>query len=104
MTYYLLIPKEFYDMGIRFETEEEAKAFSALIREELEIRIGKELSKQLSPNQLEEYDKVIMKNDKEACGRWLDKNYPGYKTIINEKRTELEQELLSYKSWIAGII
>lgn len=79
--------------GIEFNSDEEASAFSALIQEELEVRIGEEISKRCSDEQLEVFDSLL--GTKEAS-EWLGNNVPDYRVIVHQKIDEIEKELIKY--------
>ncbi len=80
-------------LGIEFNSDEEASAFSALIQEELEVRIGEEISKRCSDEQLEVFDSLL--GTKEAS-EWLENNVPDYRVIVHQKIDEIEKELIKY--------
>ena len=87
-------------IGIAFETDEESNAFAALIREELEIRIGEAISAKLTEEQLNEYDALY---EQEATSAWLGANCPDYRKIVQEKAGELKSELLRHRKSIDGL-
>ncbi len=101
MDFERLDSREFASIGIRFETEEETRAFGELIREELEVRIGKAISSQSTREQLAEFDKCTTRV---AAQQWLRKNCPDYRKIVMQKREELENEIIRYKSKVAGVL
>ena len=87
--------------GLFFQTTEEAKLFAEIVVEDLEVRIGEEISSRSTQQQLEEFDRC---KDPAECREWLDKNCPEYKTIISDKWRELEQEIMDYKLEISGVV
>ncbi len=101
MDFERLDSKEFASIGIRFETEEETRAFAELIREELEVRIGEAISEGMTRKQLDEFDRC---NTQEAAQRWLAANRPDYRSIVLKKREELENEIIKYRSKISGVL
>lgn len=101
MDFEKLDSRELASIGIRFETEEETRAFGELIREELEVRIGEVISSRSTPKQLEEFDHCATQA---AEQRWLRKNCPDYRKIVMQKKEELENEIIRYKSKIAGVL
>lgn len=50
--------KKLHKMGVEFETFELANEFSDFIEEELEVRIGERISKGLSSEVLDEFDRI----------------------------------------------
>lgn len=57
------------------------------LAEELEVRIGEEISNGLSPDLLEEFDQIA---DPAEAARWLEKNKPSYCDIISHKYVEMK--------------
>ena len=88
-------------IGIRFETEEEAQAFAGIIQEELEIRIGTTIASRLSDEQLDEFDMCIESDD---AREWLEENCPDYRDIVDNETERMEEELISNRSMIPGVI
>lgn len=93
--------RELENIGIRFETESEAHAFAQLLLEELERRVGEEIAAGMTNDQMEEFGSVLI--DGEA-NRWLAENFPDYKSIVWEKKKELEEEVIKYRSKISGAL
>ena len=58
------------DIGLADMPEEQKQAFLQHIYEELELRVGTKLSDGLSDQQLEEFEKIIDKNQ-DAINNWL---------------------------------
>lgn len=101
MNFLQLDTEELAGIGIRFETEEETWAFADLIRGELEVRIGEEISSRVTKEQLDEFDRCV---GQEEGKRWLERYCPDYQEIVSNKTEEFEQEIIRYKDKIAGII
>lgn len=99
MNFEKLDKMEFASIGIRFRTNWEARAFAEIIREEFEIRIGKEITNRFSEEKLSEFDRC---STIEESSRWLNDNCPDYRDIVEKKKTELEQELIEYRGKIPG--
>ena len=89
-------------LGIRFETSKEVNAFSDIITEEYEVRIGSEISRRCSEEQLAELDGII--KSKSDSRNWFSQNVPDYLDIVYEKYVELAKELLDYIEEIPGVI
>lgn len=87
-------------IGIDFETKEEAYAFAELICEELEVRIGEAISEGLTKTQLKEYDSL---NNLIESQRWLEWNCPDYRRIVQRTAGEFKAELLHYRKSIDGL-
>lgn len=93
--------REFASIGIRFKTNRETAAFAEIIREELEVRIGEEISSRFSDRKLAEFDRC---STPEECSRWLRENCPDYRKIVEKKKREFEQELIEYRLKIPGLM
>ena len=91
--------KEIVNPDIRFVTKEDAAIFWAIILSELDVRIGEEISKNLTDSQLKEYDDLIQRGNGEG-GLWLERNLPEYKQIVSNKKIEMKREIDAYKSII----
>lgn len=61
------------DMGLGDMPDEQKKPFLQHIYSELELRVGSELAKGLSDNQLNQFEKIIDK-DEDEIDSWLEKN------------------------------
>lgn len=92
--------KELASIGIAFETDDETHAFAEFIREELEVRIGKEISKHLTDKQLDEFDRC---STQASASRFLDNNCPEFRSIVRQQKDEFENEIIRYKSIISGV-
>ena len=57
-------------------------------KEELEVRIGERISKGLSEAQLNEFDLI---SDQAEATRWLERNRPDYRDIVNRTIREMER-------------
>lgn len=101
MNFNCLDSKALASIGIRFRTAEETKAFADIILEELEVRIGEEISKRLTDRQLEAFDRC--RGPVEAR-RWLDANCPEHRHITETKKEEFEQEIIKYRDQVPGVI
>ena len=90
---------ELETVGIGFATSEEAGRFVDTVMEELEVRIGEEISKCATEEELKEFDqsKTI-----EEAGRWLARHCPNYGEIVVEKQSEMEAELRKAAPYIKG--
>lgn len=65
------------DLGLDALPEEQKQAFLQHIYSELELRVGTRLSDGLSDVQLEEFEKIIDRNE-QAIDEWLAQNAPTY--------------------------
>ena len=101
MNFEKLDARELASIGIRFSTEEETHAFVEIIMYELEVRIGEEISRHVSEEQLQEFDRCSSQTE---ITSWLTKNYPDYWLVVQAKMDELEKEILDYRDQIPGVI
>lgn len=65
------------DLGLDQLPNEQKQAFLQHIYSELELRVGTRLSDGLSDTQLEEFEKIIDRNE-EAIDLWLSQNAPNF--------------------------
>lgn len=65
------------DLGLDQLPEEQRQAFLQHIYNELELRVGTELSDGMSDAQLEEFEAIIDKNE-EVIGNWITQYVPNY--------------------------
>ena len=78
------------EMGLSAMPEDKKQAFLDYIQEELEIRIGKRISKGLTEAQLNEFDAIT---DPSEAAKWLEKNRPDYREIVNRTIEEMKSEI-----------
>lgn len=87
--------------GWSFETKEEADLFAATVLEELQVRIGQAIADQVGLSKVEEFD--LCDNDEEAR-MWLKKNCPNFQEIVYEQQHLLEEEMITYRDKVPGLI
>ena len=78
------------EMGLSAMPEDQKQEFLNYVQEELEIRIGERISKGLTEAQLNEFDAIT---SQEEAARWLEKNRPDYREIVNRTINELKAEI-----------
>ena len=78
------------EMGLSAMPEDQKQKFLDYIQEELEVRIGERISKGLTETQLNEFDAIT---DPLEAARWLEKNRPDYREIVNRTIEEMKQEI-----------
>lgn len=88
-------------LGLYFETDWEADLFAAIIREELEVRVGVAISKTVGSPKIEEFDQCL--TAEEHC-QWLEQNCPDYKEIVINEKCELEWEIIAWRDKIPGLV
>lgn len=80
------------DIGLSNLPDEQKQAFLQHIYEELELRVGTKLSDGLSDVQLEEFEKIIDK-DEAAISAWVQAHTPDYKNDEIFKRMQQATKL-----------
>ena len=80
------------EMGLSAMPEDQKQQFLDYIQEELEVRIGERISKGLTEVQLIEFDMIT---DQSEATKWLEKNRPDYREIVNRTIEEMKSEILA---------
>lgn len=84
-------------LGLGDMPADEKEAFLSYLYEELELRVGTVLSKDLSDEQLEQFEKLIDSGDQDASLKWLESHCPNYKEVVAEELEKLKQEVIASK-------
>ena len=87
------------EMGLSAMPEDEKQKFLAYIQEELEVRIGERISRGLTEVQLNEFDMITDINE---ARKWLEKNRPDYREIVNRTIEEMKEEIRAHRSVLIG--
>jgi protein-tyrosine-phosphatase len=87
------------EMGLSAMPEDQKQKFLAYIQEELEIRIGERISKGLTETQLNEFDMIT---DPREAAKWLEKNRPDYREIVNRTIEEMKTEIRANRARLVG--
>ena len=90
---------ELYKLRIAFDDNDDAIRFIDMVVEDLEVRIGEQISDGLTKKQLAEFDSIT--EPKEAA-EWLRKNKPDFRDIVSQVSEEVETELFLNRYQIAG--
>ena len=78
------------EMGLSAMPEDQKQKFLDYIQEELEVRIGERISRGLAQEQLNEFDAIT---DQAEATKWLEKNRPDFREIVNRTLEELKEEI-----------
>ena len=78
------------EMGLSAMPEDQKQKFLDYVQEELEVRIGERISKGLTEAQLNEFDMIT---DPAEAAKWLEKNRPDYREIVNRTIEEMKAEI-----------
>ena len=88
------------EMGLSAMPEAEKQKFLDYVQEELEVRIGERISRGLTETQLNEFDMIT---DPKEAARWLEKNRPDYREIVNRTINEMKEEIRANRAKLVGI-
>lgn len=88
------------EMGLTAMPEDQKQKFLAYVQEELEIRIGQRISKGLTETQLNEFDMIT---DPREAAKWLEKNRPDYREIVNRTIEEMKAEIRANRNRLVGV-
>ncbi|MDO4507880.1 MAG: DUF5663 domain-containing protein [Candidatus Saccharibacteria bacterium] len=83
------------EMGLSAMPEEQKTRFLNYVQEELEIRIGERISRGLTDIQLNEFDLIT---DPAEAAKWLEKNRPDYRDIVNRCIEEMKEAIRSSRN------
>lgn len=83
------------EMGLQAMPEDQKQEFLDYVQEELEVRIGERISRGLTEAQLSEFDTIT---DPAEATKWLEKNRPDYREIVNRTINEMKEEIRSNRS------
>ena len=90
------IDEEFLvEVGLAAMPAEQKKDFLDYVQEELEVRIGERISRGLTQTQLNEFDMI---NEPVEAAKWLEKNRPDYREIVNRTINEIKEEIRSNRA------
>jgi len=81
------------ELGLGSLPPEEKKKMLAHIYETLEMRVGMELAKQMTDQQLSEFEAFIGRNDEAGALHWLETNFPNYKEVVAAEFEKLKLEI-----------
>ena len=83
------------EMGLSAMPEAEKQRFLDYVQEELEVRIGQRISKGIPETLLNEFDMIT---DPNKAAKWLEKNRPDYREIVNRTIAEMKEEIRSNRA------
>lgn len=83
------------EMGLSAMPEDQKQSFLEYAQEQLEIRIGERISRGLTEAQLAEFDSL---SDQLEAAKWLEKNRPDYREIVNRTIEEMKNEIRANRS------
>ena len=90
------------ELGLGNLPPAEKNRMLAHIYETLDMRVGMQLAAQMSPQQLDEFEKLmpletdsdeIKKQKEQDALKWLETNFPNYKQVVADELTKLKEEI-----------
>ena len=87
------------EMGLSAMPENQKQKFLDYVQEELEVRIGERIIKGLTEAQLSEFDAIT---DPAEAAKWLEKNRPDYREIVNRTIEEMKDEIRANRARLVG--
>jgi hypothetical protein len=89
-----IFDEEFWEsIGMSWFSEAQKQKFASIVKGELESRVGEEIRKGLSGEQIKEFEEII-DNDAQANLAWLRKEHPHYGEGIEFKKLKEEKGLV----------
>jgi hypothetical protein len=82
-------------LGLGAMPMDEKEAFLDYISEELELRVGTVLSKNLNDEQLAHFEKLIDNGQQDEALQWLQQHCPQYKQIVQLELDKLKEEIIA---------
>ncbi len=81
------------EVGLGALPAEEKNRMLAHIYETLEMNVGMKLARQMSNEQLDEFEAYIDRQDEAGALGWLEANFPDYKQVVADELTSLKDEI-----------
>lgn len=78
------------EMGLQAMPEDQKQPFLDYVQEELEIRIGQEISKGVPLEKLQEFDQLTEADD---VIKWFNDNRPDFREIVLRTIEEMKDEI-----------
>ena len=94
-----LTPRELRKLGIVFSDEARARRFCDLVQEDMEVRIGEEVTRDATEDEIDLFDRCVTDEEME---QWLNRYCPGYRSVVENTEREIEEELIARHSRIPG--
>lgn len=88
------------EMGLSAMPEDQKQKFLDYVQEELEVCIGERISRGLTEEQLNEFDMIT---DPAEAAKWLEKNRPDYREIVNRTIEEMKAEIRANRNKLVGV-
>lgn len=82
-----------HELGLASLPDNEKNQMLAQIYETLEMRVGMTLAKQMTNQQLKEFEVFVNSNDEAGALKWLETNFPAYKEVVHAELAKLKLEV-----------
>lgn len=83
------------ELGLGALSQDDKRAMLAHIYETLEMNVGMTLARQMTNEQLDEFESFIDSNDEAGALKWLETNFPDYKQVVAQELEKLKAEIKS---------
>jgi len=80
-------------VGLKSLVPAEADLMLVQVYETLESRVGMRIAQSMTDAQLDEFEVLIDADDEAGALRWLETNYPDYRSTVREELDSLTLEL-----------
>lgn len=81
------------ELGLGSLPVPEKEAMLKHIYDTLEMRVGVTLARQMTDQQLDEFELFIDNNDQPGALNWLETNFPNYKQVVSDELDKLKAEI-----------
>ena len=88
------------EMGLATMRADQKPRFLAYVQEEVETRIGEQISQGIPEEKLREFDSI---SDPDDAARWLETNRPDYRDIVRHIVDSMKSEILANRSRLLGV-
>lgn len=82
------------ELGLGELPTEEKQKMLAHIYDTLEMRVGMKLASGMTDAQLDEFESYINNKDEAGALKWLETNFPDYKSVVESELANLKEEVM----------
>lgn len=82
-----------HELGLSALPADEKNKMLAHILDTLEMRVGMKLASGMTNEQLDEFESYINQKDEAGALKWLETNFPDYKSVVNQELESLKVEI-----------
>lgn len=87
------------EMGLSEMAEGQKPKFLEYLQEELEVRIGEQISEGVAEEKLEEFDRAT---SPEEAAQWLEENRPDYRDVVMRTIEAMKAEIQENRDRLLG--